>query len=159
MIISDKERVISFKRALENSDIYNKLIDLSEEDLLVILNSSVLPNAISNDNLKFSILFSMLFSKNKTELKKIEQSFKDISELVGILSRTEKGLLKYGYFYGFKYYNWEYAMNLFVKNSYDPAKGPLLKQKIISSSIFRKIFPFIYNIIKKGEKNERFPRF
>lgn len=159
MTINEKERVISFKRVLENTEIYGKLIDLSEEDLLVILNSAVMPNSISNDNLKFSLLFSMLFAKNKTELKKIEQSFENMSELVSILSRTEKGLLKYGYFYGFRYYNWEYAMNLFVKNSHDPARGPLLKQKVISSSVFRKIFPFIYNIIKKGEKNERFPRF
>lgn len=158
MKISDQERVISFKRILTDKDIYSKLDNIKDEDLLIILDSAVLPNALSIDNLKYSLLLNYVFSKGKRDVLNIDNNIKNIKELFLLLSRTERDLLKYGYFYGFKYYSWEYVLGHFVKISSDPSKGKLMKQKVVSSIVFRKVFPFIYHIINKAEKNDRFPR-
>lgn len=159
MTTNEIQRVISYKRLIEKQNLSHKISHISDEELLILLNSAVLPNAISKDNLKYTLLFNLLFAQNKKEVHEIDSIFKNIKELFLLLSRTEKDLIKFGYFYGFKYYNWEYVMNLFIKNSSNPFKGKLIKQKIISSVVFKKIFPFIYNIIDKAEKNDRFPRF
>lgn len=162
MTIKEQERVIVFKRIITSSshnEVLYKLKDFSDNELLTILNSTVLPNAISQDNIKYSVLFSMLTSKSNKERNSIQKIFSDIKKLFEALSTSEKDLLKFGMFYGFTSINWKSQMNRYISLSSNPVVGELMSKKKISSYFFETIFPFVYSLIKKGEKNERFPRF
>jgi len=152
MTKNDQERVIIWRRILENEEKHS-LLKLSDEELLDILNTTVLPNTLSLSNMKFTMFFSYLLKKKdyKNFIKKLDIMFE-------ILSPAEKDLLKFGLFHGFDSYNWRYQMGRYVKTSTDIEKGELFTPKDISSNTFEQIFDFIYKIIYKGEKNERFPR-
>ena len=49
-------------------------------------------------------------------------------------------------------------MNKFISFSTNPEVGELKMKKTITSYTFQRIFPFIYTLISRGEKNEQFPR-
>lgn len=161
MTVNEQERVLIYRRIINectnNTSGLFLLKDCSDEQLLEIINSSVLPNSISIDALKNTYLFNMLYSnkKNKTN---IEKSLLNIKELVNTMQNTEKSLLKFGLFNGFRVFNWRYQMGRYVKLSTDPSVGELQLNKQISSYIFERIFPFAYLILSKGEKNGKFPR-
>lgn len=161
MTVNEKERVLIYRRIIdechENSSGLFLLKGCSDEQLLEIINSSVLPNAISIDALKNTYLFNMLYSNTKNKLN-ISKSLKNIEELVKTMSIPEKSLLKFGLFNGFRVFNWRYQMGRYVKISTDPSVGELQGNKQISSYIFERIFPFSYLILSKGEKNDKFPR-
>lgn len=165
MTLNDKDRVNTFRRILNNSSkkenqTLNKLreLDLSDGELLDILNSTVLPNAISVNNLKYNLLFSQIYANGKVERNKIFKTIENIRELFDIISKSEKDLLKYGYFYGFDIFNWRQQMSKFIQTSNNPSNGELKIPKTISSYTFQRIFPFVYSIINRGEKNDQFPR-
>jgi hypothetical protein len=162
MTVNEQERVLIYRRIVDESQNKNSGIYLlkncSDEQLLEIINSAVLPNSISLDALKTTYLFNMLYSskKNKTIINK---SLSNIEELINTMQNTEKSLLKFGLFNGFRVFNWRFQMGRYVKISTDPSIGELQANKQISTYIFERIFPFAYSIISRGEKNERFPRF
>jgi len=147
MTKSDRDRVFVFRRIL-NEELY----DYTDEQLLTILNAAVLPNSLSKTAFKYSLLSNLIF--NKTETNK---SIKKISYLEKVMSKIEKDLLKFGILYGFDSFNSGYQYSRFIKTSLDTEKINIGKKKI-SSLFFERIFVFIYNIVKKGEKNERFTR-
>lgn len=161
MTINDKDRVNAFRRIIINSptteNLY-KLNDLSDNELLVILDSTILPNSISVNNLKYTLLFTQLFAAGNVERKKVIDSCEKIKELFNLLSKSEKDLLKFGYFRGFDIFNWQRQMNKFISFSTNPEVGELKMKKTITSYTFERIFPFIYTLISRGEKNEQFPR-
>lgn len=161
MTINDKDRVNAFRRIIINSptteNLY-KLNDLSDNELLVILDSTILPNSISVNNLKYTLLFTQLFAAGNVERKKVIDSCEKIKELFNLLSKSEKDLLKFGYFRGFDIFNWQKQMNKFISFSTNPEVGELKMKKTITSYTFERIFPFIYTLISRGEKNEQFPR-
>jgi len=152
MTKQDQERVIVWRRILKSKKKYD-ILDLEDEELLELLNSTVLPNTLSISNLKYTLFFSFLFRKKevKTFLKKLDIIFQ-------VISPSEKDLLKFGFFHGFDSYDWRYQMGRYVRSSTDISKGDLSVFKDISSNTFEQIFDFVYKIIYKGEKNERFPR-
>lgn len=162
MTVNEQERVLIYRRIVDecqnkNSGIY-LLKNCSDEQLLEIINSAVLPNSISLDALKNSYLFNMLYSSKKNKAT-INKSLSNIEELINTMQNTEKSLLKFGLFNGFRVFNWRFQMGRYVKISTDPSIGELQANKQISTYIFERIFPFAYSIISRGEKNERFPRF
>ncbi len=161
MTVNDKDRVNAFRRIIINSptnESLYKLNDLSDNDLLIVLDSTILPNAISTNNLKYTLLFTQIFSLGKTERNKIFDSIDKVKELFDLLSKSEKDLLKFGFFYGFDIFNWQKQMNRFIQTSTNPEVGELKMKKTITSYTFQRIFPFIYTLVKRGEKNEQFPR-
>jgi hypothetical protein len=162
MTVNEQERVLIYRRIVDecqnkNSGIY-LLKNCSDEQLLEVINSAVLPNSISLDALKNSYLFNMLYSSKKNKAT-INKSLSNIEELINTMQNTEKSLLKFGLFNGFRVFNWRFQMGRYVKISTDPSIGELQANKQISTYIFERIFPFAYSIISRGEKNERFPRF
>jgi len=163
MTINEKERVIIYKRIINENENKESVIfnikDLSDEKLLELLNSTVLANAISPEVLKYSLMSNLIMAKGKAGIKKVLSDIERIKNLSDSLSRSEKDLMKFGLFYGFKIYNWKFQMNKFVTISSDITVGELNVRKKISSYSFQRIFPFINSIIKRGEKNGRFPRF
>lgn len=161
MTINDKDRVNAFRRIIINSPTNEslfKLNDLPDNELLIILDSTILPNAISINNLKYTLLFTQLFSAGKVERNKVFDSVDKIKELFDLLTKSEKDLLKFGYFRGFDIFNWQRQMNKFISFSTNPEVGELKMKKTITSYTFQRIFPFIYTLISRGEKNEQFPR-
>jgi len=160
MTSNDKDRVNVYRRIIDNQKEHDKVKDfihLSDEDLLLILNSTIMPNALSLNSLKYSIIFNLTISDSERK-KRVEASIKKTLALFKILSKNEKDLIKYGIFYGFNSYNWKYQMNRYITHSSRPEGGDLKVKKIISAYFFERIFPFIYRIITGGEKNESFPR-
>jgi len=147
MTIIDQERIVIFRRILDH-----KLEDISDEDLLVILNAAILPNAISITAFKYSLTTSFIFNKAETE-----KAVKKITLLESVLSKIEKNLFKFGVIYGFDSYNADYQYTRFISHSLNMSKS-INRKNNISSAYFQKIFYFIYSFIYKGEKNERYPR-
>ena len=143
----DQERVVVFRRILDT-----KLSDLSDEELLEIMNAAIIPNALSVNAFKYTYLIQKIFNKSK-----VDKTIKSIDYLVSVLSKVEVELIKFGVLYGFDSFNANYQYHRFISSSLDIGKKNLMKKKI-SSLFFEKIFVFIYNLIKRGEKNERFPR-
>ena len=146
----DQERIFIFRRIIKTS---KTLSSMSDEELLFILNSSVLPNSISKNTLSYTILSNFILD-NKESIKRIEK----MKKMINVMSKTEKDILKYGIFYGFDSMNKEYQFSKYLKMSTDISEGELIVRKKIPSRLFESIFTFIYKIIYKGERNERFPR-
>lgn len=147
MTKSDQERVVVYRRILGE-----KLLSLNDREVLDILNAAIIPNALSMTAFKYSTLISLTFSKAQT-LK----SFEKIKRLVDILNPLERSLIKFGVLHGFDSFNGGYQYTRFISLSLDIGKANIGKKKI-SEAYFEKIFPFIYQLIFRGEKNERFPR-
>ena len=93
MTVNEQERVLIYRRIVDecqnkNSGIY-LLKNCSDEQLLEIINSAVLPNSISLDALKNSYLFNMLYSSRKNKAT-INKSLSNIEELINTMQNTEK---------------------------------------------------------------------
>jgi len=161
MTINEQERVLIFRRIIKESDnkIINSFKDYSDTELLNILNETVLPNSISIDNLKYTLFFNLISNPKKQNLDRVSKALEKIKELYLSMSKLERDVLKFGLFFGYKIFNWKYQMNRYVSNSSSPEKGELEFKKNTSSFFFKKFFPFAFNIINRGEKNERFPKF
>lgn len=153
MTRSDQERVIIWRRMIKDKDFFIDIDKMKDEDLLIILNSTVLPNSISLSNMKYSLFFSFLYRRKETEKYILK-----LKELYENFSSYEKDLSKFGIMYGFDSYDWRYQIGRYVNTSSNIEKGELFYPKEISARTFESIFDFIYKIIYKGEKNERFPR-
>jgi len=160
MTSNDKDRVNIFRRIIDSSDeasILKDFLHSSDEDLLLLLNSTVLPNSISLNSLKFSILNNLIISDSEKR-KRVKTTLEKISSVFKIMSKSEKDMLKYGIFYGYDSFNWKYQLYKYSNHSSSPDGGDLYKRKTISSYMFERAFPFIYRIVSGGESNESFPR-
>jgi len=143
----DQERVVVFRRILNG-----KLLEYSDEELLSIMNSAIFPNSLSKTALKYTFISGFIFHG-----KELTAVFEKIKRLYSVLNKIEKDLFKFGVLYGFDSSNANYQYNRFISNSLILEKS-LIGKKQISSSYFEGIFKFIYLLIYRGEKNERFPR-
>jgi len=143
----DKERVVVFRRLL-NGD----LLDIDDNEILTILNKAIIPNSLSPTAFKYTYLFNLVLHKKQTL-----ESVKKINYLESVLSKIELSLIKFGINRGFDSFNSNYQYTRFISISSDLSKDNFGKKKI-SSIYFEKIFSFIYTLIYRGEKNDRFPR-
>jgi hypothetical protein len=162
MTINEKERVLIFKRIIKDSDnsFIHSLTEKEDSFLLEILNSTILPNSISHENLKYTFFFNMIINGKTQNLKKIEKNINKIKDLFYSMSKSQKDIIRFGLFNGYKIFNWRLQMNNYISNSSNPLNGGELEfKKKISSFSFSRFFPFAFNIINRGEKNERFPKF
>lgn len=154
MLKNEQERVYIFRRIISKDKNLDFLSELSDEKLLSILNSSILPNSISKNNLKYTLFSNYIMNNAETEKNVLK-----FSKIPAILSRVEKDIFKFGVFYGFDSYNASYQFSKFIKTSTDISVGKLEIRKKVSSKFFEDIFDFMYKIIYKGETNGQFPRF
>lgn len=157
---NDKDRIIAFKRIIETSpegDISKRFIHFSDEELLELLDRTMLPNSLSLNTLKYAIINNLIISDSERK-KRVFKAIKDIPNLFKIMTKSERDLTKFGIFYGFDSFNWKYQMHRYITHSSRPDGGDLFVKKSITSYTFEKIFPFVYRLIKGGDKNDTFPR-
>ena len=152
---TDQERVVSFKNIIHSNEKLSFLESCSEEELLDILNASIIPNSISKNILHFTLFFNFIFH-GKREIEKI---FSKMSILTQVFSKTGKDIVKVGYFYGFDSQNAEYHFHRYLKLNADISKGELEYRKRVPFREFIEYFYFVQTILSRGVKNGRFPRF
>ena len=160
MTLNDKDRVFIFRRII-NEDYspphLKALADLKDEELLDIINASVLPNVLSKNVLKFSLFFNFLLYDRHSSKEKIMQEINDTKNVCEVMSKSEKEIIKFGLFRGYSGYNWRYHMSRFMKVPLRPDESFASNRKISSYS-FQRVFAFAYKLIFKGERNEQFPK-
>ena len=155
-------KITVFNRTLEekyysNPEKYNALKDLlalSDEEKLAILDASVLPNSVDINSIKYHIFFGYLFG-DKKRFNELNKFLSIVINTMSTLTKSEKEIMKYGYIQGFSKKDPLYNYHLFIKHNLRGEK--IEKQKKTTLYGFKKVFNFIYRIIKKGELNERFP--
>lgn len=150
-------RLIVFKRLIIKNNIYS-LMSSSDEELLLILNSAVIPNSISLNAYKMTYYLGKLFTHGERERKRLKSDILHIDKLYENTSQSERTLLRFGIFKGFLTSSWRGEMFRYINepignnNNYGG-------KKIIYSKKFQEIFYFVYNVISRGEVNGRFPKF
>lgn len=160
MTLNDKDRVFIFRRII-NEDYspphLKALVDLKDEELLDIINASVLPNVLSKNAFKFSLFFNFLLYDRHSSKEKAIQEINDAKNVCEVMSKSEKEIIKFGLFRGYSGYNWRYHMSRFMKVPLRPDESFASNRKI-SSYNFQRVFAFAYKLIFKGERNEQFPK-
>ena len=136
----------------------NHNIDLSKhfnkEEILLLLKNSVLPNSLNPNTVKYSLFFSLLLTANKQRKQKLINDINKIIHIINNLESYEITILKFAFFNKFESRYPKKEFWRFLKEPIDPKR---YGRKILSFRKFRSIFYFAYNLIKKGERNDRFP--
>jgi hypothetical protein len=149
-----KLRLELFKKQIEEENI-KELQGLSNETLLKILDLAIIPNSIDSKAVRYGFLFHLIFLEREFEKKHFISQINLLTKLAYNLTKTEKVIIKFGILRGFESKNWRRELHRFIKIPLVEHSG----RKIISSQKFREIFYFAYNLVKRGKKNEQFPRF
>jgi len=158
----DQIRLKVFNRTLkrkyeqnpEKYEVLKELLTLSDEEKKAILDAAVLPNSIEINNIKYSMFFGYLFS-DKKRTKSLNNFFSFVINTISTLTKTEKELIKFGYINGFDSKDPLSNYQFFIKHSIFGEE--IEKPKFMTLYAFKKIFSFVYKLIKKGELNEQFP--
>lgn len=152
-----KLRIEIFKKQIEDLNLAT-LKNVSDENLLKILDSAVLPNSVDSKAVRYSYLFHLIFLERDKDKDTFLTQISKLDILLNSLTKTEKVLIKFGIIKGFKSKNWRTEMFRFISIPLaltHQSSG----RKIISSYKFKEIFYFIYNLVNRGKQNEQFPRF
>ena len=150
-------RLQIFKRVLQKKGI--EILDsASDEELLEILNSSVLANSTNLNAVKNTYFFSKFFLHGERERIRLSKDMEKLNSLYENISQSERTLFRFGVFNGFLSRNWRTEMFRYINLPIGNNKN-LGGKKIIYSKKFQEIFYFVYNTVSKGEENGRFPRF
>jgi len=158
-MLSAKEilRLEIFKKSLSDKE-RDVLLKFSNDELLAILNKAVLPNAYSINAVKNTHFFGRIFH-NSRDVERFSKDILGLDILLINLSKIERTLIKFGALKGFSTPSWQTQMYRFIHTPLNLDNRTLGGRKLVYSRTFEEIFPFIYKIIKKGEKNDRFPKF
>lgn len=152
----DKVRLSLFKKQIKEQNI-ESLKDSTDEELLLILNSTVVCNAVEHNVLRYTIFYHLLFIEQKEKKEKAIEGIKKFIALEESLSKIEKMIIKFGIIHGFSSTNYRTEMFRYIKNPIS-----LRKQndgrKFISAYKFKECFGFAYNIVKRSLKNDRVPK-
>jgi len=152
----DQNRVRIFRRIIRDKG-WTHLVDREDEEILDMLNSTVLPNALSLNTVKNTVLFYFIFEERK---KRQDEMIKQINSLINFalsLTKTEKMVIKHGVVNGFESRNWRAELWRYIQTPI-ALYAPSQNRKIISGKKFKEIFFFAYNLVKKGMENARPPR-
>jgi hypothetical protein len=153
----DKLRLKIFKNQIEEFNL-DYLKTCSDEELLALLDKTVLPNSVSINALKQTIMFHLIFTEKQERKEKIVKSINKIVNFTYNLTKTEKVIIKYGVIKGFKTRLWRKEFFLYLKTPL-ALKSEFSGRKIMSSYKFKEIFFFAYNLVKRAKNNERLPKF
>lgn len=155
---TDKLRISIYRKQLEENKELSHLNDLTDEELLNLLNSTVLANAVDPNNIRYGLLFNLIFLDNQDKKDRILNQIKRVIALEKNLSKIEKMVIKFGIIHGFQSNNYRKEMFRFIKIPL-ALKSNNTGRKFISSYKFKEIFYFAYNLIKRGRTNDRPPKF
>ena len=154
---TDKIRLIIFRNQIEDRKL-DYLRNKTNDELLFLLDSTVIANSVDINALKITNLFGFLFIEKKDRKEKLAEDINKIINLTETLTKTEKVLIKFGLTIGFKSKSWRSEMFRYIKTPISLNKQSD-GRKIISSIKFKEIFYFIYNLVNRGKSNARLPKF
>jgi hypothetical protein len=157
MTHTDNLRLLIFKKQIEDKGL-TYLSILSDKELLELMDSTVVANAVDLNAIKTTNMFGFIFIEKKERKERLKKDIEKIINLTNNLTKTEKVLIKFGLIIGFKSKNWKKEMFRYINTPLSLSKEAT-GRKIISSSKFKEIFYFIYNLVKRGKENERLPKF
>lgn len=157
MTHSDKLRLIIFKNQIKDNKL-TYLDGVSDDDLLNLLNSSVIANSVDLNAIKITNLFGSIFIDKKDRRSDLYDDINKIFNLTESLTKTEKVLVKFGLTVGFTSKSWRKEMFRYINTPISLTKQSD-GRKIISSTKFKEIFYFIYNLVLRGKENARLPKF
>ena len=159
----DELKIKVFNRTLEkkyNSNpekyqVLKELLTLSDEEKLAILDASVLPNSTDINSIRYHMFFGYLFA-DKLRFNELNRFLSFVINTISTLTKSEKEIMRYGYIHGFESKDPLHNYQTFIRRN---LKGEEIKKpKQTTLYGFKKIFKFIYKVVKKGELNERFPK-
>jgi len=143
-----------YKKDPQKYELLKEIINLNDEEKLAILDAAALPNGIDINSIKYGLFFHYIFADS--------QRFNELNSFIAYtvnvsstLTRLEKEIIRYGYIYGFKYKDPLDNYQEFIRTKLNGEKTDKLKK--VTLYAFKKVFNFIYKILKKGELNEQFP--
>ena len=149
----EEKMVDLYKEQLFKKHNINLSKNFNKEEILLLLNSSVLPNSMNINTVKYSLFFTLLFLSKERKQKIIN----DINRIINIINNLESyeiTILKFAFLNKFES---KYPKKEFWRFLKEPIDTKREGRKILSYRKFRSVFYFAYNLIKKGENNERFP--
>jgi hypothetical protein len=153
----DKLRLKIFKNQIEENKL-DYLKDLTDTELLNLLDKTVLPNSVNINSLKQTIMFHLIFTEKQERKENIVKSINKIINFTFNLTKTEKVIIKYGVIKGFKTTLWRKEFFLYLKTPL-ALKSEVSGRKIMSSYKFKEIFFFAYNLVNRAKNNKRLPKF
>lgn len=154
---TDKLRITLFRKQINDKPHLSYLTEKTDDEILVLLDSTVVPNSVDTNSIKYTLLFNLLFLENNYKRERVINHIKKIISLTGNLTKTEKMIIKFGLIHGFSSRNYRKEMFRYIKIPLalrDNGGG----RKIITSYKFKEVFSFAYNLVKRGNNNERLPR-
>lgn len=156
MTTTDSLRLEIFKKQIKEEQLLY-LNDLSDDELLKLLDSTVIANSPDSKSVRYMFLFHLLFCTSAEKKERIISQVDRLRRLEESLTKTEKTLIKFGLIHGFSSNNYRVELYRFIKK---PISFNIIGsgRKIISSVHFRRIFYFAYNLVMRGKKNDRFPK-
>lgn len=154
---SDKLRLTLFKNQIKEKEL-DYLYNLSDEELEKLLNSTVIPNSVDLNATRYSLLFHLLFLESQEKKDRFLKQVKKVFLLDEKLSKIEKTLIKFGIIHNFESNSYRKELFRFIKTPLS-LKTNNEGRKIISAYKFKEIFYFAYNLVKRGQNNERPPKF
>ena len=157
MTHTDKLRLTIFRNQIEDKELVY-LEAKSNEELLVLLDSTVIANSVDLNAIKITNLFGFVFIEKQERKERLAKDINDIINLTESLTKTEKVLVKFGLTVGFKSKSWRSEMFRYINTPISLTKQSE-GRKIISSQKFKEIFYFIHNLVNRGKDNARLPKF
>lgn len=149
-------RLLIFKQQIEDKKL-KSLYDLSDGELMNILDSAVLPNSLDSKAVRYSFLFHLLFCENEEKKERLLKQIERLRNLETQLTKTEKMIIKFGVIHRFTTYNYRVEFYRYLNN---PISTKVFGsgRKFMSSVKFKQIFSFAHNLVRRGRNNERFPK-
>lgn len=156
MIYTDKIRLLLIKNQIEENNL-TYLKDLSDDELIRLLDLMVIPNSVDINAIKQTNLFHFVFMEKQERKEKL---IYDINKLINFafnLTKTEKMIIKFGLVKGFKTSN---AKSEFYRYLKEPLSLKSISdgRKFMAFRNFKEIFYFIYNLVTRGKSNDRLPK-
>jgi len=158
MNIKQRIRIKLFRETIENDDKFAQYRKLSDDEVLELLDITVLPNAVSVTAVKYSFMFNLLFEQSRVKREVLIKDLEKITFFVNSLSKIEKVSIKYAVLVRFKTNSWRVEFFKFLKtplNLDNESPG----RKFMSKTKFKELFFFAKNLSRRAIKNERLPKF
>ena len=152
----EKIQVSIFRNQIEEFEL-NYLKDLSDLELLDLLNKTVLPNSLSQKTVRNTVFFHFIFAEKKDRAEDMKKSLSYYINYVDNLTKVEKIIIKYAVLIGFKTNNWRKEFFIYLKTPLN-LKGDNPGRKIMASYNFKDIFFFAKKLAQKAKENANLPR-
>jgi hypothetical protein len=157
LTFNEKIRIRLFRNEIESNKNMFFLKNLSDNNLIEVLNAAVLPNALSITAVKHSVIFNLIFQESSTKRVSLFNDIKYLYNFVSNLSKTEKVVIKYAAISRFTSKSWQKDFFEFLKNPLSLRKQSY-GSKSMSQKKFKEYYFFSKNLVSRGIKNERLPR-